>query len=70
MNWGICSLPFLEWHAWEGQQERWERERHRPDKTNPPEDAEAGRVLDNAVTRTSESIRDTEMIVEVDAELS
>ena len=26
MNWGICSLPFLKWIAWEGQQERWERE--------------------------------------------
>ena len=68
MNWGICSLLFIEWLAWEGQQERWERERHRSDQTNPLEDTEAGRALDNAVERTSESVHDTEMVVEVDAE--
>jgi hypothetical protein len=68
MNWGISSLPFLEWLAWEGQQERWERKHFRSDQTNPLGDAEAGRVLDNAVERTSESVHDTEMIVEVDAE--
>ena len=67
-NWRVYSLPFLEWLAWEGQQERWERERCRSDQTNPPDDAEAGRALNNAVERMSESIRDTEMALEVGAE--
>ena len=68
MNWGICSLPFLEWLAWEGQQERWERECHLLEQANPQEDAEAGRALDNPVERTSESVRDTEMQVEDDVD--
>ena len=64
----MYSLPFLEWLAWEGQQECWEPEHGQSNQTNPSDDAEAGRALEDVVEPVSESVRDTEMALEVGGE--